>query len=781
MKKRTKIYIMTLTFLISGCQTTNSSINSLSNSSNNVSSSSSISSSSSSSSVTSSSEEKNVTEIRFIRKTINVDLNGTAQLSWKIMPSDATNKKVSFSVEDDTIASVDENGLLTGKKVGSTKVTITTDDGKLQDTATINVIGQQATGIKLIVPQGTLQDDKGTYLLKVGDRLKLNYEITPTSSVNTVTYAATSDNGTVENYLTVSNSGLIKAIALKAKIEVSITTDNLMSDSIMIAIVKESIYNQYYIKDKLSKSIALEQQNVVSGTKKIIHKYPLRSTNDETNGTFNIYSNGISTKTTELDHYSNNTKTYNGFIGINNGYYYEINRSSNNEYNSTFKSKIGEDIELETAQKQSSLINYKTHYGLANIIIDEYVESTQYLTYTGDWQSFNLTNKDGTISLNASYEKIEKTAFYSSTLYKTFSLIINIDNDMVTSFTFECSDYDKDSYDFTNHELKSSPTALEYTKHEFSQQTGVKKENNNFDVTPSQCYFTDYSIATYATEDNGNYNKFEVGDYINFKIDTFAPNTATQMIDTIKYKSSSNNNVATYSSMGGLRAVGEGKATLTYVSTNGVEKTVDIEVNYKQATSIEINFNDIGVEVNKTVNNITASVLPSGSNQNYSLSIINGHEFAELTYVEETKSYSLKGLKEGKITLKAQSLVNENISITKDIYVYQPLTSDRVLSTLLNSKYQTKADNGNDYILIFNDNGKGEIKDGFESYSTNYGYFDYEVNEFEINISNVETLNANIFSILDKLTMDISGLTLTGKMSTSSNVYNKKTYIFKKI
>ena len=74
---------------------------------------------------------------------------------------------------------------------------------------------------------------------------------------------------------------------------------------------------------------------------------------------------------------------------------------------------------------------------------------------------------------------------------------------MVKSYTFECNDYDETSYDFSKQELKSNPTALEYTKHEFVQQTGTREENNNFGVTPSQCYFTDYSIKTYSIEDNG--------------------------------------------------------------------------------------------------------------------------------------------------------------------------------------------------------------------------------------------------------------------------------------
>lgn len=778
MKKIRKLYIFTLAFLISGCQTVNSSSvsNSQLSSSNSSFSSTSISSSSISSSE---SQSKNVTEIRFVKKTINVDLNGSAQLSWKIMPSDATNKKVSFSIEDNTTASVDENGLVIGKKVGSTKVTITTDDGKLQDTATINVIGQQATNIKLIVPEGTLQDDKGNYLIKVGDRLKLNYSITPVSSVNTVTYTATCDNSTVESYLTINQSGLVKALALKTKIEISVTTDNFMTDSIIVSIVKDSIYNQYFLKNKLSKSTALEQQNIVSGTKSIIHKYPKRSTDDETNEIFNIYSNGISTKTTEIDHNLNNTKNYSGFIGIENNNYYEINRSSTNEYNSTSKKVIGTDITLEEAEKKSSLIGYRTHYGLGDIIIEEYIDSSSYLAYFGDFKEFKLTNQNGNITLNASYEK-KSTSYYVSSVFREFYLNINIKDDMVTNFTFICNDYDDSSYNFNTHELKENPTVLEYTKHEFAQQSGKKEINNNFDVAPSQCYFTDYSIKTYPKGNEGNYDNFEVGDYIDFTLGSFAPNTATTMIDTIKYKSSSNDKVATYSSMGGLKAVGAGEATLTFISSNNIEKTVNITIKYKQAESIEINFDEIGVEVNKTVENITATVLPSGSEQSYSLSIIEGNDFAELTYDEETKSYSLKGLKEGKITLKAQSLIDENISITKDIYIYSPITSENVLSTLLNSKYQTEAYNGKTYILIFNENGKGEVKDGFESYSTLYGTFNYEVSDFEIKISNVSKIDSTLFYSLENLTMDISGLTLKGKMATNSSSSSKKEYTFQK-
>ena len=157
-----------------------------------------------------------------------------------------------------------------------------------------------------------------------------------------------------------------------------------------------------------------------------------------------------------------------------------------------------------------------------------------------------------------------------------------------------------------------------------------------------------------------------------------------------------------------------------------------------------------------------------------------GEEFATLTYNETTKKYSLLGVKEGKVVLCAKSLVDENIKTTKTIYVYNPVSEDDVLSTLLKTKYQTVAYNNKAYILVFLENGKGKVVDGFEDYSTTYGTFEYSVEGFTIKISNVKTLNNTIFYALEDLTMDSSGLYLKGKLATNKNSYNKKEYTFTK-
>lgn len=776
MKKKLILSFLSIGFLLASCQDNVSSSNVENSTSSNSTTSESVSESSSSFST---SIDENVSNVKFIVKTINVDLNGTNKLQWKIYPNTAKNKNVSFEVEDKTIASVDNEGTIKGLKVGSTIVTITTEEGNFKDIATINVIAQQAESIKLKVPEGTLVDN-GIYLLKVGQRLQLSYEMNPTNSVNTVTFSSKdSSSGDASNYLSVSKTGLLKALKLKAKITISVTTDNLFTDSITFSVVKDSIYSQVFLNQQLDKSTAIEQEKVVSGTKKIIHKKPKTSIDDETNETFNIYNNGVSRTYEVKDRYLNSTKNYEGFYGIYNNKFYQLNRY-NNTYSSSSVTSIGEEdnqISLLEAEKQSSLAFYRSSYGFANIIKNEYVSSTSYLAYTGDWQTYTFTEKNNTYTIEASYEN-KSTYFGTTSYYRTFSLMISLNEEgMITSYNFTCNDYDSQNYDFTNHKLKDNPTSLEKVEHTFTQEIGTRTNNDSFTLFPSQCYFTSYTMKTYSL-DEGSYNSFEVGDYINFKVDTFAPITATSSIDKIKFVSSSNENVASFSTAGGLKAVGEGKATLKFVSSNGVESSIEITVKYKTLESITINASD-GVQVGNILTDIEASV-NSGANPNYELSIMEGEEFATLTYNETTKKYSLLGVKEGKVVLCAKSLFDENIKTTKTIYVYNPVSEDDVLSTLLKTKYQTVAYNNKTYILVFLENGKGKVVDGFEDYSTTYGTFEYSVEGFTIKISNVKTLNNTIFYALEDLTMDTSGLYLKGKLATNKNSYNKKEYTFTK-
>lgn len=72
-------------------------------------------------------------------KTVTLEVDETKQLTETISPSDASDKSVTYSSNDDEIATVDSSGLVTAVSEGEATITVTTTDGNHTDTSTINV------------------------------------------------------------------------------------------------------------------------------------------------------------------------------------------------------------------------------------------------------------------------------------------------------------------------------------------------------------------------------------------------------------------------------------------------------------------------------------------------------------------------------------------------------------------------------------------------------------------------------------------------------------------
>ena len=74
---------------------------------------------------------------------ITIPLGGTRLLSYTIEPSNATNKNVKYTVENSNVIFMDSNGLIAGIGVGTSVVTVTTEDGS--KTALVNVTVTDST------------------------------------------------------------------------------------------------------------------------------------------------------------------------------------------------------------------------------------------------------------------------------------------------------------------------------------------------------------------------------------------------------------------------------------------------------------------------------------------------------------------------------------------------------------------------------------------------------------------------------------------------------------
>ncbi len=72
--------------------------------------------------------------------TVNVEVGKTAKLVATIAPNDATDKTGNWSISDTSIATIAEDGTITGVKAGTTVATYTTTDGAKTATSTITVV-----------------------------------------------------------------------------------------------------------------------------------------------------------------------------------------------------------------------------------------------------------------------------------------------------------------------------------------------------------------------------------------------------------------------------------------------------------------------------------------------------------------------------------------------------------------------------------------------------------------------------------------------------------------
>ncbi len=73
-------------------------------------------------------------------KTGEVELGKTLTLTPKFSPDNATNKIITWSSSDESVATIDNAGRITPKKIGSTIITVTSQDGNKKASCTVTVV-----------------------------------------------------------------------------------------------------------------------------------------------------------------------------------------------------------------------------------------------------------------------------------------------------------------------------------------------------------------------------------------------------------------------------------------------------------------------------------------------------------------------------------------------------------------------------------------------------------------------------------------------------------------
>lgn len=141
-----------------------------------------------------------VESISLNHQNVEIFKGASLQLSASVSPDNATDTSVTWSVDNPSVASVDDNGLVAGLSAGSAIVTATANDGSnLSASCSVKVVPKYVTEITL---------DKTEISLIEGDTHQLTATVTPDDATNK-DLVWTSDDETIAK---VSNTGLVTLV-----------------------------------------------------------------------------------------------------------------------------------------------------------------------------------------------------------------------------------------------------------------------------------------------------------------------------------------------------------------------------------------------------------------------------------------------------------------------------------------------------------------------------------------------------------------------------------------
>ena len=135
-----------------------------------------------------------VTGMELSAEEASVELDATLDLSALVVftPTDATNKMVTWKSEDETVATITAAGVVTGLKLGTTKISATSMEGNFSDTLLLTVAPISVKGVKI------LSGEEGVMYIGTSANYAIAYEIIPANAANKNTTWESSDPETVQ-------------------------------------------------------------------------------------------------------------------------------------------------------------------------------------------------------------------------------------------------------------------------------------------------------------------------------------------------------------------------------------------------------------------------------------------------------------------------------------------------------------------------------------------------------------------------------------------------------
>ena len=138
------------------------------------------------------------TSVALNKTTLTLDTGKTSNLKATVYPSNASNKKCTWSSSNTSVATVDKNGKVTAKKAGTATITVKTANGK---TASCNVTVQAVQAVPTSVSL-----NKTSLTLDVGKSYTLTKTVSPSNAATSYTWRSSNT-----SVATVDSNGKVTA------------------------------------------------------------------------------------------------------------------------------------------------------------------------------------------------------------------------------------------------------------------------------------------------------------------------------------------------------------------------------------------------------------------------------------------------------------------------------------------------------------------------------------------------------------------------------------------
>ncbi|MGX7245468.1 Ig-like domain-containing protein [Enterococcus quebecensis] len=153
------------------------------------------------------------TDILVDRQKVTLNIGDSTDVKATVLPANTTNKQLHWDTTADQIATVDQNGTITGTGLGVTIIDVTSDNGKITEYIEVTV-KNEVSPKEIVLEQEQVE-------LNIGDSIDIKATVLPENTTNKQLHWDTTDEGIA----TVDANGRITAVQ-SGSTSIRVTTDD---------------------------------------------------------------------------------------------------------------------------------------------------------------------------------------------------------------------------------------------------------------------------------------------------------------------------------------------------------------------------------------------------------------------------------------------------------------------------------------------------------------------------------------------------------------------------